>query len=394
MNKKGFTLVELLAVIVILAVVMLIGGTTVLPMMQKAQKSALGEEGLTAMKKAEELMASDAVLGNAEYNTTSNVCYSLKYLCEKGVFDKGCDDNYTGSVLSKYTTDGKRDFKFWISNGTYSFNGADKETYANIENSSILLEKETASNNCGKDYIDDASIDASIKSQAQGGYDGVSSSAQMTYCNDTNCSSTISIGDIKQFPAGYQELSYIQSTGTQYINTGVSNWNNTIEYQAKVAVDHQDSGSHTFFGAWDVWNTSGTVLPTISTYSSYNLRSDFKSGSAGTIDIGVKEGQIGTISLIGNTISWSEGSSIAFNRESSFTNSKSIVIFAVAKSTGVGEYSKYRLYSFKLWQDGSLIRNFIPCKETSTGKIGLYDLVGKRFYASSGSGSLIAGEAI
>ena len=61
MNKKGFTLVELLAVIVILAIVMLIGGTVVLPMMQKAQKSSLGTEGVSTLKSAEKTYSSDSM---------------------------------------------------------------------------------------------------------------------------------------------------------------------------------------------------------------------------------------------------------------------------------------------------------------------------------------------
>ena len=40
-NKKGFTLVELLAVIVILALLIVITANTVLPMMNKTEKSGM-----------------------------------------------------------------------------------------------------------------------------------------------------------------------------------------------------------------------------------------------------------------------------------------------------------------------------------------------------------------
>ena len=56
LNKKGFTLVELLAVIVILAVVMLIAVTAVGPLMTKARKSALGTEGVGMVNAAKQLI--------------------------------------------------------------------------------------------------------------------------------------------------------------------------------------------------------------------------------------------------------------------------------------------------------------------------------------------------
>lgn len=134
MNKKGFTLVELLAVIVILAVVMLIGGTTVLPMMQKAQKSSLGTEGVSLKKAAENAFNSELIKGaNSGFKFTDRVCFSIAYLCNKGYYDKGCSgisrkDKYGGSVLVE-PGDGQVKYTMWITNGTYSFMGDMDATY-------------------------------------------------------------------------------------------------------------------------------------------------------------------------------------------------------------------------------------------------------------------------
>ena len=53
-KKRGFTLVELLAVIVILAVVILIAVTAVIPRMNKAKKKALLDEALVYLNAAKE----------------------------------------------------------------------------------------------------------------------------------------------------------------------------------------------------------------------------------------------------------------------------------------------------------------------------------------------------
>ena len=59
-NKSGFTLVELLAVIVILAVVILIAVTAVIPRMNKAKKNALVDEALVYLNAAKESLIFDA----------------------------------------------------------------------------------------------------------------------------------------------------------------------------------------------------------------------------------------------------------------------------------------------------------------------------------------------
>lgn len=151
LNKKGFTLVELLAVIVILAVVMLIAVTSVGPMMEKSRKSSLGTEGLGMIKAAETAFQAEGLKGTkAAYTSTSDVCFSLKYLCVMGYFEKGCgSDGYTGSVLADYNA-GNMKYSFWVTNGTYSFGNATSETYGDIENTSVVKDDNSlSSESCG-----------------------------------------------------------------------------------------------------------------------------------------------------------------------------------------------------------------------------------------------------
>ena len=51
-----------------------------------------------------------------------------------------------------------------------------------------------------------------------------------------------------------------------------------------------------------------------------------------------------------------------------------------------------KLYSFKMWDNGIVVRCFIPCKNTS-GSIGLFDVVEQKFYTTS-TGSFTAGTDI
>ncbi len=127
-NKKGFTLVELLSVIVILSVVVLIATNAVLPMMSSAKKQVLATEANVMIKQIYELYAEDGETGSK--------CYSYKDLMDSGKVDKN-DDSYTGSFLIKVTDDGKYEYKIWLSNGKNMINGkAPDVTEKDVEDSS------------------------------------------------------------------------------------------------------------------------------------------------------------------------------------------------------------------------------------------------------------------
>lgn len=123
MNKKGFTLVELLAVIVILAVVMLIATTAVGPLMTKSRKSALGTEGIGLVDAAKMAYQAEQADSNSGIKATSSACFSLDWLYEHNYFEKSDADGYYGSVLVSRQSDGKYEYTFWIGNGTYAFEG-------------------------------------------------------------------------------------------------------------------------------------------------------------------------------------------------------------------------------------------------------------------------------
>ncbi len=85
-NNKGFTLVELLAVIVILAVVILIAVTAVIPRMNNAKKKAFIDESLIYLK-----------AGKEAYTTDQNTeCYNIN---EFDSYVKNNKDNYNGTLF-------------------------------------------------------------------------------------------------------------------------------------------------------------------------------------------------------------------------------------------------------------------------------------------------------
>lgn len=81
-NKKGFTLVELLAVIVVLSAVMLMAVNSVLPLIGEARTGAFASSANGGIEAVGSVILSDNLKGN-------NVqCYSYKYLIENGYITK------------------------------------------------------------------------------------------------------------------------------------------------------------------------------------------------------------------------------------------------------------------------------------------------------------------
>jgi len=195
------------------------------------------------------------------------------------------------------------------------------------------------------------------------------------------------------YPA--REIEYLESTGTQYIDMGVNTWDNTLEYEIKLGIKQQ-SGVRTYFGCYDTWSAEGRIVPAINTFvSSYRMQDNFNTGfisSSGTV-IGIQNGQTGVISLRGDVLSWSEGTSLLFNRGESFTKTNlPIILFGTYYGGGAKELASFPMGYANFWLDGVLVRELIPCFKD--GSAGMYDKVNNVFYGNAGSGSFGVGKIV
>jgi hypothetical protein len=54
----------------------------------------------------------------------------------------------------------------------------------------------------------------------------------------------------------------------------------------------------------------------------------------------------------------------------------------------------YRMYYFKIYDNGTLVRDFVPVKRNSDNVIGLFDIVNNKFYTNKGTGTFTAGTEV
>ena len=123
-GKKGFTLVELLAVIVILAVVILIAITAVIPRMNSARKKALLDEALMYLNAAKE----SYVFNNENVSSCINVSNLNQKYIQKS------DDSYQG-IIKSVLVNGKLVQTINLTNGKYYVVGTDNLTSNDVKSS-------------------------------------------------------------------------------------------------------------------------------------------------------------------------------------------------------------------------------------------------------------------
>lgn len=191
----------------------------------------------------------------------------------------------------------------------------------------------------------------------------------------------------------YRRLQYIESTGTQYIDTGISYDSNSMyNINCSVAV----TSSETSFSSYSGWNGGGIF----GFFSQEWTHGYTPVKFVGYFDI-YKKTDINFIiekNLSSNTImriSQGDSSSEISRNHTNIDNYTNLdyPIFAYTNDSGGLEgYIKMKLWNMKISVNGQNVRNFIPCIRKSDNEVGLYDLVGNKFYENNGTGNFEYGE--
>ena len=184
-------------------------------------------------------------------------------------------------------------------------------------------------------------------------------------------------------PSDYIQLEYIQSSGSQYINTGFKPNQDT---KISITVDFPLSGTTWLYGSRTsaVSNSLGFLCEGNSKY-----RFDYASS---TNELATKPTGKFTINSDKNKC-YINGELVFTATYTTFASPVNMYIFNNNNNGSLSGGSSAKLYNCSIYDNGVLIRNFIPCK-TESGTVGLYDSVNNQFYQNAGSGTFIAGPEI
>ncbi len=190
----------------------------------------------------------------------------------------------------------------------------------------------------------------------------------------------------------YQVLKYLESSGTQAIDTGIKYADDTCLY-TQMQVLNNNTGGH--IGAIDQCsdNTNDRFHFRVdnSTFWAYAAHSE--SGSAVT-SVGDGWNQW-FIDKINNRIfkNGSSAAGLALGAYGTADDSHS-TIWLFGRNSNNSSYRQYatvRLSLTAIFHDDSLERQMIPCRRLSDNELGMYDLVRREFLTNIGTGSFTAG---
>lgn len=188
-------------------------------------------------------------------------------------------------------------------------------------------------------------------------------------------------------PSGYQQVEYIQSSGTQYFRVIETVQNANIKkhkMQMTVAVHGQNTGTGILIG---IGSAAGYWLGVVSSGTKIGLGS-----SATFADINIADKHIYEIDLTQGTTTYAtcDGTGQISRTQASYTYNVGMTMFAGIE-TGAQYFCTCRAYGAKVWYEGTLIRDLYPCYRKSDNVVGMYDIVNDQFYTNAGSGTFQKG---
>ena len=191
--------------------------------------------------------------------------------------------------------------------------------------------------------------------------------------------------EIPAVPFRYVE--YVESTGTQYVNTGIRGRCNT---SADMRIKCLSTNDVSFLSSrTDGGNTRFLLCSTLPQYymghRSYTASRDKSSLSCLTAT--ESDHVVSSITHDGTNVSYSmavNGTTIIDQTrvEEALDTGLNMYLFAQNKGGSATLHSKVRCYGVKIWQDGVLVRDFRPC--VRDGKAGLFDEVSRGFFFAYG----------
>lgn len=176
-------------------------------------------------------------------------------------------------------------------------------------------------------------------------------------------------------PYTFKSYLGVGNTAGAYINTGL-NIATTQEFEVKFQLTNTQADNVVYFGCWQSYKD--TMI--------YYYSGGFGCGVGGTItprhnfdtDIHVYKAMQDAIYL--DDIQ---------DGNANWANAPTNVPYYLFKDPDHSGAINIRIYYAKIWDDGTLVRDFIPAVRNDDGVIGMYDQVNDVFYANDGTGSFI-----
>lgn len=176
-------------------------------------------------------------------------------------------------------------------------------------------------------------------------------------------------------------VEYIKSTGTQYIDTLFK-----PKHNSRVVMDLSDAGESSFiFGARGTDSSTATSQFGFYILTASKVRSDYFGTNVSGTPNNIASRMI--VDKNGN-VTTAYGLTLTNTAVTSGTVAYNLTLFAVNSLGEAKAWAKIKLYSCQIYDDGVLIRDFIPVIDHN-GVACLYDKLNHRYYRNAGTGEFL-----
>ncbi len=184
-------------------------------------------------------------------------------------------------------------------------------------------------------------------------------------------------------------LRYVEATGAQYVDTGIVGRYGT---KAECKVEWMAFSDSSFLASRTGWgdsrlyfcyclNASGNMYTAQGKGENVNNGQDLRFEKNRIYNYVSEFSAVDGNNMSTNTITI-DGTKVFAKATTALDTGKNLYVFALNVNNTVNAKSKTRCYGLKIWQDGTLVRDFKPCLKDN--RAGLYDDVSKEiFYSAS-----------
>lgn len=191
-------------------------------------------------------------------------------------------------------------------------------------------------------------------------------------------------------PSGYTRLEWIESTGTQWVDTKFTPNQDTRVVMDATLLNLSDSnvGAFLFGSGYPVQQSGfeayvyGNVFCGVYNGTQVSGTTTMSAGQRLHVDFNKT---VCTVTVDGVIVYSSTFTS------ASFQSAVNLALFVLPRQSKY--YGVIRFYFCRIYDDGTLARDYVPCVSPA-GAVGLYDLVGGQFYGNPGTGTFTAGPEV
>lgn len=188
---------------------------------------------------------------------------------------------------------------------------------------------------------------------------------------------------MKILPSAYQEVEYIESSWTQYIDTWKTvSWDVKIDYiyMPKEYVTAQQWAWYLVF--MDDWRKNNAFGSGNSYLYYWNNNSTWE-----WVSVRVLSQDTLTHDIVSKTWSSRDWGTVWMPSSSYPSPTWNLKLFVWVRSNVISNYYSTRMYSFKRYDSWVLTQDLVPCYRKSDNEIWLYDLVSDTFYTNAWTGT-------